>query len=100
MPLAGGVDPPRSGGGGNSGDSLGNGSADVSAILVSGGAGGTVNIWQVGMGGKVRLFSPDLGNRLHLLHSEAVDLPSKTLIYFSLIVRVGIGSNHWQLFLF
>ncbi|CBJ27442.1 WD40 domain containing protein [Ectocarpus siliculosus] len=46
---SGGVDPPRSsgGGGGSGGDSKGNGAADVSAILVSGGAGGTVNIWQL-----------------------------------------------------
>ncbi|CAM9383408.1 unnamed protein product, partial [Ectocarpus fasciculatus] len=47
-PTSGGVDPPRSGGGGdNSGDSKGNGAVDVSAILVSGGVGGTVNIWQL-----------------------------------------------------
>ena len=85
MSSAGGVDPPRSGGGGdNSGDSKGNGAVDVSAILVSGGVGGTVNIWQVGVGGKVRIFS--LGNRLHLLDSEAVDLPSEFLC-------VGICSN-------
>ncbi|CAM9941417.1 unnamed protein product, partial [Ectocarpus sp. 12 AP-2014] len=46
---AGGVDPSRcsDGGGGNGSDSKGNGAADVSAILVSGGAGGTVNIWQL-----------------------------------------------------
>ncbi|CAB1111910.1 unnamed protein product [Ectocarpus sp. CCAP 1310/34] len=48
-PPSGGVDPPRGSGGGssNGGDSKGNGAADVSAILVSGGAGGTVNIWQL-----------------------------------------------------
>lgn len=86
MSSAGGVDPPRSGVGvgDNSGESKGNGAVDVSAILVSGGAGGTVNIWQVGVGGKVRVFS--LSNRLHLLDSEAVDLPSEFLC-------VGISSN-------
>lgn len=44
--VAGGV-PPAPGSGGGGGDSDGNDVVDVSGVLVSGGVGGTVIIWQV-----------------------------------------------------
>ena len=44
--LAGAPRPPRGGRSGG-GDDDGNGVVDTSDVLVSGGAGGTVNIWQV-----------------------------------------------------